>query len=65
MNPYALAALTLGAVFLGAFIGAAATMAGFAIARSITWVTAPELDDDTVDERFDEITATWLEDDES
>ena len=59
-----LAVMVLGAVLSGAFVGAAATMAGFAIARSITWVTEPELDDDTVDERFDEITATWLEDDE-
>ena len=64
MNPYTLAALTIGAVLTGAFIGAAATMAGFAIARSITWVTEPELDDDTVDERFDELRAMLEDGDE-
>ena len=64
MNGVWLAVMVLGAVLLGAFIGAAATMAGFAIARSITWVTEPELDDDTVDERFDELRAMLEDGDE-
>ena len=64
MNGVWLAVMVLGAVLVGAFIGAAATMAGFAIARSITWVTEPELDDDTVDERFDELRAMLEDGDE-
>ena len=64
MNGVWLAVMVLGAVLAGAFIGAAATMAGFAIARSITWVTEPELDDDTVDERFDELRAMLEDGDE-